>query len=67
MKGTTDKMRKNQTQVRLPENLYLEIKQEADEIGISMNSHLIELLWYEIKARKNIPVINYPGQKFRHD
>ena len=56
-----------QTQIRLPENLYKEIKQEAEEIGVSMNSHLIELLWIGIKARNNFSINPNFARQQNHD
>lgn len=44
-------------QIRLPKNLHEEIKQEAEELGIPLNAHLIELLWIGIKARASFPII----------
>lgn len=45
------------TQIRLPENLYAEVKQEAEEMGVSINAHLMELIWLGIKARKSFPIL----------
>lgn len=47
-----------QTQIRLPENIYREVKLEAKEIGVSINAHLCELIWLGIKARSSFPVIH---------
>lgn len=55
--GQQQASNKTQTQIRLPENLYLEIKQEAEELGVSLNAHLIELLWLGKKARDSFPII----------
>ncbi|MCI7129622.1 MAG: hypothetical protein MSA09_03490 [Lachnospiraceae bacterium] len=46
-----------QTQIRLPDNIYEEVKQEAEELGVSINAHLCELIWMGIKARRSFPVI----------
>lgn len=46
-----------QTQIRLPENLYSEVKQEAEELGVSINAHLTELIWLGMKTRKQFSVI----------
>lgn len=45
------------TQLRLPENIYKEVKQEAEELGVSLNAHLIELIWLGVKARKSFPIL----------
>ncbi|MCM1295590.1 MAG: hypothetical protein NC311_08605 [Muribaculaceae bacterium] len=47
-----------QTQVRLPESIYTVVKQEAEEIGVSINAHIIELLWLGIKARNCFPILS---------
>ena len=39
------------TQIRLPANMHDKIKQEAEEMGVSFNAHLIELLWWGLKVR----------------
>ncbi len=56
-----------QTQVRLPENIYAEVKKEAEELGVSLNAHLIELLWLGIKARNSFPVIPSKEHQQNHD
>lgn len=56
-----------QTQVRLPENIYTEVKQEAEELGVSLNAHLIELLWLGIKARNSFPIIPNVEHQQNHD
>lgn len=61
------KVNKIQTQIRLPESLYKEVKQEAEELGISVNAHMMELLWLGIKARKSFPVIPILEHQGNHD
>lgn len=46
-----------QMQIRLPEKLHSEVKQEAEELGVSINAHLMELIWLGIKARKAFPIL----------
>lgn len=45
-----------QTQIRLPANIYAEVKREAEELGVSINAHLCELIWMGIKARSSFPI-----------
>lgn len=53
------------TQLRLPENIYKDIKQEAEALGVSINSHIIELLWIGMKARNSFPI--YPTSEPQSD
>ena len=46
-----------QTQIRLPEKLHTEVKKEAEELGVSLNAHICELIWMGIKARKSLQII----------
>ena len=41
------------TQVRLPKNIHEQLKQEAEELGVSFNAHLIEVAWLGIKVRNS--------------
>lgn len=56
-----------QTQIRLPESIYTEVKQEAEELGVSLNAHLIELLWLGIKARNSFPILSGAEHQQNHD
>jgi len=40
------------TQVRMSEEMHKRIKEEADELGVSFNAHLIELAWLGMKIRE---------------
>lgn len=40
------------TQVRMPEELHKKVKKEADELGVSFNAHLMELVWLGMKVRE---------------
>ena len=39
------------TQIRIPENLHEQVKRNAEEIGVSFNSHLMELVYLGLKLR----------------
>ena len=41
------------TQVRLPKNIHKQLKQEAEELGVSLNAHLIEVAWLGMKVRNS--------------
>lgn len=62
----SDKRNVVQMQIRLPENLYAEVKQEAEDIGVSMNAHLMELIWLGIKARKSFPILGIDECQSHH-
>lgn len=47
------------TQLRLPENIYEKVKQEAEELGVSINAHIIELIWLGMKARSSFPIVKH--------
>lgn len=36
----------------MSEEMHKKIKKEADELGVSFNSHLIELAWMGMKVRE---------------
>lgn len=55
------------TQLRLPENIYKEVKQEAEELGVSINAHLIELIWLGMKVRNGFPIIPTVEHQSNHD
>ena len=49
------------TQIRLSEEMHKQIKEEAKEMGVSFNSHLIELAWLGMKLRKSsLQVLSEP-------
>ena len=41
------------TQVRLPKNIHKQLKQEAEELGVSFNAHLLEVAWLGMKVRNS--------------
>ena len=49
-------------QVRLPEKLHNKIRSEAEEMGIPLNSHLIELLHMGIKLEEAQVTITPKGE-----
>lgn len=52
------------TQIRIPNNLYEQVKKSSDEVGVSINAHIMELIYWGLKARDgSIAVYQKPCQE----
>ena len=45
------------TQVRMPKNIHEQLKQEAEDLGVSFNAHLIEVAWLGMKVRNSFQIL----------
>lgn len=42
------------TTIRLPDSLHKKLKEEAKDKGITLNCHILNILWGQVKGRKAV-------------
>lgn len=45
------------TTIRLPDALHRQLKEEAKEKGITLNCHVLNILWGQVKDNKAVNVV----------